>query len=123
MTTQERLEALISSNDDAPEALANIGYVPAENAADDAAIEEARKEGVTAGLAQAGDVLAVAALGEVPMTLASSMVADGLTQEGAMAAVQQHRANNSGAANIASTITTLSGDGKHPLISACEKLA
>ncbi len=129
MTTKERLEALISNNEDAEVSLAELGYVPAENAETKAtetkaaAREEGRKEGVKAGLAQAKEILDVATIGESSLAMATSMVEKGLTQEEAIAAVQQYRANLSAGNDVSSTITPLSGDGKHPLIASCEKLA
>lgn len=122
MTTQERLEALISKNDDAEASLATLGFVKAE-AAEAEAKAAGHKEGVAAGLARAKEILDVAAIGGAPLAMATSMVEKGLSQEEAVAAVQQHRANLSNGQTVQSTITPLSGDGKHPLIAACEKQA
>jgi len=116
------METLISANDDAVPALAELGFVQAEAAAGDAK-KEGYAEGLAAGLAQAKEILDVAALGEAPVSLAATMVAEGLSQEAAVAAVQQHRANLSAEQTVNSTITTMSGDGKHPLVAACEKMA
>lgn len=120
MTTKERLEALISGNEDAVSALTELGFVNAENA-ESTAKEAGHKEGLAAGLAQAKEIMDVATLGNAPLALTASMIEKRLTQEEAMTAVQQHRANNSAGAVINSTITPLSGDGKHPLLTAVEE--
>lgn len=120
MTTKERLEALISGNEEAVSALTELGFVNAEKA-ESVAKEAGHKEGLQAGLAQAKEIMDVAALGNVPMELTAGMIDTGLTQAEAMTVVQQHRANNSAGAGIHSTITPLSGDGKHPLLAAVEE--
>lgn len=120
MTTKERLEALISKNEDAESSLTELGFVKAE-LAETVAKAAGHKEGLAAGLAQAKEIMDVATLGSVPMELAGSMIEKGMTQEEAMTAVQQHRANNSAGTGIHSTITPLSGDGKHPLLAAVEE--
>lgn len=122
MTTKERLEALISKNEDAESALTDLGFVKAE-VVEAAAKATGHEEGIAEGLAKAKEVLDVAALGDAPLSLVASLIEQGASQEEAVDAVQQHRANISTAQTVASTITPLSGDGKHDLIAACEELS
>jgi len=118
MTTQERMAALLAA-DDGPEAIAALGYLKKEDA--EKAQAAATAEAVAAERKQLLDVVDIAELAELPIAQTASLLREGSTPEKARETVQQLRANKSSKTTVSSTITPLSGDERHPLLSSLEK--
>jgi len=103
MTTQERMAALIANNDDAPEALAALGFVPAasvqineselQQKVDDA-VAASLKESVAGIRAEAGMVCELCDLAGIPdaAKTAAKLIKDGITLEQAQVIVLEGKA-------------------------------
>lgn len=116
MTTQQRMEKMLTA-EDGPEAIKALGYIKATIAAE--SITEATSK-------VRSDMIAVAEtcqLGQLSTEETVAMLKSGVDAAQVAQNIQQQRADKSKLQEIKSTITPLSGDGKHPLIASCEKLA
>lgn len=125
MNTKERMETLINNNEDAQAALAELGFVRAETAEQEAlakGIEQGRAEAAKEHKERTVKVLQVCKLGEVGLDQALSMVEQGMEEKAAMETVQKLKAEKSRKTTTNSTTHTFTGDGKHPLVDACEKM-
>lgn len=120
MTTKERFAALLQ-NEDGPQALAELGYVQPEAVAEPARAE-GYKEGHAAGMKQALDVAQICELGGTGSDVCAQLLLQGADIEAARTTVQELRATQSRRTLTRSTISTDAGDGKHPLVAACEAL-
>ena len=120
MTTKERFAALLQ-NEDGPRALAELGYVQPEEAAEPARAA-GYKEGLAAGMKQALEVAQICELGGAGSDVCARLLAQGADAEAARVTVQELRALHSRRTLTRSTISTDAGDGKHPLVAACEAL-
>lgn len=120
MTTKERFAALLQ-NDDGPQALAELGYVQPEAAAGPAR-EEGFKDGVAAGMKQALDVAQICELGGQGSDVCAKLLAQNADAEKARTTVQELRAQQAGRTIVRSTTSPDAGDGKHPLVAACEAM-
>lgn len=116
MTTKERMEKLLTA-EDGPAALAELGYVPADESAAKAteAAETSKKEML--------DVAELCQLATLSTEQTVSLLKSSPTAASARETIQKMRAEKSQKSMVKSTITPLSGDGKHPLIASCEQLA
>ena len=130
MTTKERLNAIISKNEDAAPALAELGWLSVEDhqaavaAAAGEQTKEAAKDAAARTLEEITGVLAAAAAMDAPASDALSLVREGITSaEEAGKRLQQLKAERDAAASAAinSTITTATGSGEHPLLAAVKK--
>ncbi len=121
MTTKERIAALLQA-DDGPQALNELGYVKPEEAAAPAR-EAGVKDGHAAGMKQALDVAQVCELAGMGSDVCAKLLASGADMEQARITVQELRAAKDSKTLTRSTISTAAGDGKHPLVAACEGLA
>lgn len=125
MTTQDRIAALLA-NEDGPAAMANLGYVKAEEAAKEAH-EKGYAAGIEAGVKQARHVTSeVADLADLAQLDADStirLIREGCSSEEARAAIQTMRAEKSKNQTVLSTVDPLNNNGgKHGLIAACEAM-
>jgi signal peptide peptidase SppA len=116
ITTKERLAGLLSA-EDGPAALSELGYTLASEAA--ASILDAVQKTKSAMI----DTAEVCQLADLSTPETVAMLKSGADAAQAAKDIQQLRAEKSRQQSIKSTITPLSGDGKHPLIASCEKLA
>lgn len=130
MNTQERMSALLQA-EDGPQAIAALGYVKKESLTAEGYItaESAAKsqaEAVAAAKSEQQDLAVQVAelcqLADVPVSMAAKMLKEGLSVVEAQETLQQQRANNSKKTTVKSTITPVSGDGKHALVAACEAM-
>ena len=120
MTVKERFAALLEGNaEEAPAALAELGYVKAAEA-EAKAREEGTKAGLAAGLAQAVDVVQACRLGGIGLEPAEQMIGKGLDGKGAAQEALALKAAASGKEKVNSTITDGTRTGKHPLVAECE---
>jgi hypothetical protein len=127
MTTKERFAALLQ-NEDGPQALAELGYVKPEEAADTGQkvdtreAEDIYEAGRIAGMKQALDVAQVCELGGQGSDVCAKLIGQGADAEKARTTVQELRAAAAEKTLTRSTISTAAGDGKHPLVAACEAM-
>ncbi|MCB2218004.1 MAG: S49 family peptidase [Desulfobulbaceae bacterium] len=127
MTTMERMAALLK-NEDGPQALAELGYVKPEEAADTGQkvdtreAEDIYEAGRIAGMKQALDVAQVCELGGQGSDVCAKLIGQGADAEKARTTVQELRAVAAEKSMTRSTISTAAGDGKHPLVAACEAI-
>jgi signal peptide peptidase SppA len=114
-STKQLMEGLLTA-EDGPASLAELGYTPTLAAAD--AVIEAAGKTRSAMI----DVAELCQLGGLTTDQTVTMLKSGSDAAAARTEIQQLRADKSKESVIKSTITPLAGDGKHPLISSCEKL-
>ena len=123
MTTRERFAALLA-NDDGPSALAELGYVRAEQAEKDA-YEKGRTAGIAEGLEQARQTAAEVAdlmeLAQLEAAQAIGLMRQGCSASEAREAIQTMRAGKSQKQVVLSTVDP-AAVGKHELIAACEAM-
>jgi capsid assembly protease len=127
MNTKQRMEKLLTA-DDGPAAIKELGYIPAAEAA--AAAELAGKEAATAVQTAAdatrAELIDVAELCQLADLSCSDTVAtlkSGVDAAQARTDIQSKKAQKSTEQAVKSTITPLSGDGRHPLIASCGAVA
>lgn len=116
MSTKEQLQALLTQ-DDAPAALAELGYVSAE------AMKTEHAEALAAQKKSFNTAVDLAAISDLNvMQVKSVITGEDLSTEAVSSALQTIKAA-SGKKEIASTITATTQDGKNGLIAKAEKLA
>jgi len=125
MNTKDRFAALLA-NEDGPSALAELGYVQAESAAQEAH-DKGFAEGILEGVKQAGTLTAEIAdlsdLAQLDGAATRTLLKQATTTEEARAAIQTMRADASKKQAILSTVDPLNHNGgKHGLIAACEAM-
>ncbi len=116
MTTKERMAKLLTA-EDGPEALAELGYIKNQDAQ---ASREAAEEGLRKKMYDVAELCQLAGL-STDQTVA--MLKEGVTVDAAKETIQEMRAEKSKKVTVKSTTTPLTGNGKHPLVESCEKLA
>ena len=116
LTTKQRMEKLLTA-EDGPAAIKELGYI--EQSAAAASVADAEKK----VKAEVIEVAQLCQLGELSTAETVAVLESGSTPEQARETIQKQKAERSNKQTIKSTITPLSGDGKHPLIASCEKLA
>jgi ClpP class serine protease len=116
MNTKERMEKLLTA-EDGPAAMDELGFIKKDEALAAAA------EKATSTRAEIVDVAELCQLAELSTDQTVEMLKKGLTTDAARQTIQQMRAEKSTKSTLKSTITPMSGDGKHPLIASCEALA
>ena len=132
MNTKQRLNAIITKNADAPDALAELGFVAAgaaieaSSAADEGAATEAlasaKEEGYAAALDHVESVCNLAQLSGTGVEQISTLAKiKDLKTVGST--LQQQLADKSQAQQILSTVTPQTKDGKHRLVEMAEKRA
>jgi signal peptide peptidase SppA len=115
LSTKERMEKMLAA-DDGPAAIKELGFIGiVESSA-------AMKEEVTKVRAELVDVAELCQLGGLSTADTVDMLKSGADAVQARKDIQVVRAEKSKAQTVKSTITPLSGDGKHPLIASCEAL-
>jgi capsid assembly protease len=127
MSTKQRMEKLLTA-DDGPAAIKELGYIPLAEAA--AAAELAGKEAATAVQTAADatrvqliDVAELCQLADLSCSDTVATLKSGMDTAQARADIQSKKAQKSTEQTVKSTITPLSGDGKHPLIASCGAVA
>lgn len=116
MSTKEQLQALLTQ-DDAPAALAELGYVSAE------AMKTEHAEALAAQKQSFNTAVDLAAISDLNvMQVKSVITGDDLSTEAVSSALQIIKASN-GKKEITSTTTATTKDGKHGLLAKAEKLA
>jgi signal peptide peptidase SppA len=115
-STKQLMEGLLKA-EDGPASLAELGYTPTQEAAK-TVIEAADKT-----RAAMIDVAELCQLGGMSTEQTVALLKSGSDATAARTEIQKIRADKSAASTVKSTITPLAGDGKHPLIASCEKLA
>jgi len=124
MTTKERMEKLLTA-DDGPQALNELGYVKQQDAGEEEKVI-AYKQGLAHGneekLVQSIEVAELCQLADLSVEQVVAILKEDLSADQARTSIQELRAEKSRKMMVKSNITQLSGDGKHPLISSCEKL-
>lgn len=125
MTTKDRIAALLA-NEDGPAALAELGYVKAEEAAAEAHAK-GKAEGLEQGMKQAMENVAeVADLAELAQLDAGNtikLIKQGCNATEARTAIQTMRAEQSKKTIVLSTVNPANtGSEKHGLIAACEAM-
>lgn len=125
MTTKERIAALLH-NDDGPSALAELGYVQAEQAANNAFAkgkEEGLSEAATSIKHEQAAVADLAELANLDAACCLKLMRAGATVEEARHAIQEMKARTTKQTIVLSTPNvTNPGTEKHGLISACEAI-
>ncbi len=116
MSTKDRMAGLLKA-EDGPAAIKELGWIQETEAksATEIAIKESF-EGVI-------NIAELCQLADLSTKETVSMLKSGVKQEQAREVIQQQKAEKSKTQQVKSTITPLSGDGKHALVAACEKLA
>jgi len=116
MTTKEQLQAILQE-DDATSALLELGFIPVESA-------KKEQDKVLAGQKQSfSNAVDLAAISDLSvLQVKSVLLADDLSTKAVSAALQNVKAET-GKKTFTSTTTPDSGDGKHGLLAAAEKLA
>ena len=127
LSTKQRMEKLLTA-DDGPAAIKELGFIPATEAA--AAAELAEKESATAIQAAADavraqmiDIAELCQLADLSCADTVATLKSGMDVAQAKSDIQAKKARKSTLQTLTSTITPLSGDGKHPLIASCGSLA
>jgi len=121
MTTKERFAALLA-NDDAPAALAELGYFAEDGTELAERIDTAAAAAYTSGMEAAGKLLAMVDLAGAPLAIASDLIDKNVSYDDAAQVIQDYRAA-AAASPVLSTINEQTGTGKHPLIAKTEQLA
>ena len=116
MNTKERMEKLLTA-EDGPAAIKELGFIPQAEAL--AAVQE------TADKTRASiiDVAELCQLAELSCADTVATLKSGVDAAQARTDIQAKKAERSALQPIKSTITPLSGDGKHPLIASCGAVA
>ena len=116
MTTKEQLQAILQE-DDATTTLLELGFISVESA-------KKEQDKVLAGQKQSfSDAVDLAAISNLSvLQVKSVLLADDLSTKAVSAALQNVKAET-GKKTFTSTTTPDSGDGKHGLLAAAEKLA
>jgi len=136
MNTKERLDAIITKNADAPEALAKLGFVSAEtvSASAEEGAGEVSAEALSSATASAKEEGYSDALSHVESVCNLAQISGtGVEQIPALAKIkdlktvgatlQQQLADKSAAQQVLSTVTPQTKDGKHRLVEMAQKRA
>lgn len=120
MSTKQRMEKLLTA-DDGPAAIKELGFIPQAEAqaAGLAAVQETAEK----TRAQAIDIAELCQLADLSTAETVATLKSGVDAAQARTDIQAKKAQKSTEQTVKSTITPLSGDGKHPLISSCGSLA
>ena len=123
MNTQDRFAALLKSQGDADEALANLGFVRADAAAEQEAIDKACAEAADSAkkeaMADAATIVQLCTLADLP-EMSQSMIADNCTVDQVKTRLLEHKAKLDEELQTNSTVSGAVAAVDNTFLQACE---
>ncbi len=126
MNTQDRFAALLKSQGDADEALANLGFVRADATATDEAIDKAKAEATVVAkkeaMADAATIVQLCTLADLP-EMSQSMIEDNCSVGQVQSRLLEHKAKLDDGLQTTSTVSGAAATVDNTFISACAAAA